>query len=151
MKTLKIEREVTKEDVYVVARTPEELAEVERILAKAGLRYAESEFSYSYYVIIVGDMWYKVTSIDRHRIEITIPQLAELLGVEYPLKPEQLPTLEELIAEAKSKITVKSESYVCWIDGIVETKAYHIEGLRYTSEKRAIAAYISKKIQEEYL
>lgn len=151
MKTLKIEKEVTKEDVYVMARTPEELAEVERMLAKTDLRYVGSEFSDSPCVVMDDDFWYKATSIDRHRIEIAIPQLAELLGVEYPLKPERLPTLEELIAEAKSKITVGSETYPCWVEGMREIKAYHIGGIRYPSEKSAIAAYISKRLREEYL
>ena len=88
MKTIKIEKEVTKEDVYVRARTPDELAEVERILEKTDLHYVGSEFSDSSCVVIHGGMWFKQTSMARHRIEITIPQLAELLGVEYPFKPK---------------------------------------------------------------
>lgn len=149
MKTIKIEKEVTKEDVYVMVRTYGELTEVERVLAKTDLRYVGSEFSDSSCLVIDGDMWYKATSIDRHRIEVTIPQLSELLGVEYPLK--QLPTLEELIAEAKSKITVKTESYPCWVEGTQEVKTYYTCGGEYHSEKSAIVGYISQKLREEYL
>lgn len=151
MKTIKIEKEVTKDDVYVRARTPDELTEVERILAKTDLRYLGSEFSDSSCVVIDGDTWYRTISfaINRRRTEITIQQLAELLGVEYPLK--QLPTLEELIAEAKSKITIKSKTYPCWVEGTRVVTWYTAAGKEYTSEKCAIAGYISKKIQEEYL
>lgn len=139
------------EDVYVRARIPGELAEVERILAKTSLRYVGSESSDSCLVVVGDGMWYKTTSPDSvwGRVEITIPQLAELLGVEYPLK--QLPTLEELIAEAKSKITVETKSYPCWVDGSKEVTTYMCAGLEYYSERAAIASYISKKIREEYL
>lgn len=151
MRTLKIEKEVTKDDVYVMADTPGKLTEVERILAKTDLRYLGSEFSDSSCVVIDGDTWYRTISfaINRRRTEITIPQLAELLGVEYLLK--QLPTLEELISEAKSKITVKSKTYPCWVDGSKEVTTYMCAGLEYYSERAAIASYISRKIQEEYL
>lgn len=148
MKTIKIEKEVTKEDVYVTARTPDELTEVEGILAKTDLRYAGSEFSDSSCVFMVDDIWYKATSIDMRRIEVTIPQLAELLGVEYPLK--QLPTLEDLIEEAKSNIEVKVIDYPCWVEDTVRVTTYNIGNTRYYTEKLAIIGYISKKL-EEYL
>lgn len=153
MKKIKIEKEVTKEYVCVKAESVEDSREIRAILESAG-EVVDDNAPYSpqnTYLMFDGidNNWFYRWSISGYKI--TIPQLAELLGVEYPLKPEQLPTLEELIAEAKSKITVKSETFPCWVEGTWEIKTYHIEGMSYPTEKRAVAAYISKKIQEEYL
>lgn len=283
MKTIKIEKEVTKEYVCVKAESVEDSIEIRAILESAG-EVVDDNAPYSpqnTYLMFDGidNNWFYRWSISGYKI--TIPQLAELLGVEYPLKPKlkkgvwyrvedghlyaiirfsgglvsgnyginfsgdwtddfkivlwdgqayqeatpeeveealiaeakrryrpadklsmivqdyapdsdgrvypsnpkfgyggfdrlwlvqgysycifadgkwaevieqkQLPTLEELIAEAKSKITVKTETYSHWNNGTWEIKTYHIEGMSYPTEKRAVAAYISKKIQEEYL
>lgn len=150
MKTIKIEKEVTKEDVFVCVANTSEYDEVYRIITAGGEQILKLPYERLIAYSPIGGYWVAVGSV-RDKYQITIPQIAELLGVEYPLKPEQLPTLEELIAEAKSKITVKSETYPCWVEGMREIKTYHIGGMSHTSEKSAIAAYISKKIQEEYL
>lgn len=283
MKRLKIEKEVTVEDVYVFIASPTEAKEADSILIAAGEKfdglypYLPSQPHLVYHQLFA--VWfYNQGSLNG--TQITISQLAELLGVEYPLKPKfevgkwyiakggtnifchngkfdgdgdpcgygvvcdewgvandvgwggdyreatpsevekaliaeakrrykpadklsrivqdfapdgdgrvypsnpafgytesgrlwldqeyyycifadgkwaevieqkQLPTLEELIAEAKSKVTVKSETYPCWVEGMREIKVYRMGGMSYTSEKSAIAAYISKKIREEYL
>lgn len=151
MKTLKIEKEVTKKDVYVRAESVEDSKEIRAILEAAKEVVDEdSPYSPQYAYLMfdgVGNDW--VYRWYGAGFKITIPQLAELLGVEYPLK--QLPTLEELIAEAKSKITEKTTVYPDWVDGTKEVTSYVVAGTEYMSEKLAIIGYISKRLREEYL
>lgn len=282
MKTIKIEKEVTKEDVYVKVESVEDSKEIRAILEAAEEVVDESN-QYSpqdTYLMFDGvdRDWFYNRVILGHKI--TIPQLAELLGVEYPLKSKfeagkwyisevstnifchngkfdedddpcgygvvcdanwavandagwggdyreatheevekaliaeakrrykvgdrvgqvdcynrgsmygedpwvykgvdswllqdnslfnenlclmrngewaevieqkQLPTLEELIAEAKSKITVKTESYPCWVEGTREVVSYIVAGTEYMTEKLAIIGYIAERLREEYL
>ena len=63
----------------------------------------------------------------------------------------QLPTLEELIAEAKSKITEKTTAYPDWVEGTKEVTSYTVVGTEYMSYKSAIIGYISKRLWEDYL
>lgn len=276
MKTIKIEKEVTKEDVFVCVANASEYDEVCRIIIAGGEQILKRPFERLVTYSPLTGCWVAAGSMG-DKYQITIPQLAELLGVEYPLKPKfeagkwyiaevgtnifchngkfdedgapcgygvacdtnwwvaddvgwggdyreatpsevekalvaeakrrfksgveinnsslgfrdnwqkieggnidwgsgylyfgnrgtaifydgkwaevreeekKLPTLEELITEAKSKITVKTESYPCWVEGTREIEVYHIGGTKYMTEKLAIIGYIAERLREEYL
>lgn len=284
MKKIKIEKEVTKEDVFVCVANTSEYDEVCRIITAGGEQILKRPFERLVTYSSLEGYWIAVGSMG-DKYQITIPQLAELLGVEYPLKPKfevgkwykfdeegclvfkagkgglgygwwrgrwgrrwaapdnlvradgwtettkeevkealvneanrrykpgdiitplkgyyygsngnlvlsasdyiyessnnrevlaiesatrgyyvgvfvngewaevveeekRLPTLEELIAEAKSKITKKTREFPCWIEGTREVTSYIVAGTEYMSDKSAIIGYISKRLREEYL
>lgn len=158
MRTIKIEKEATKAEVYVVVDTNEKMLEVKEILSSSNQRYLGCISGSGTANILVYDKqydaWYKLLHAEDRQCEITVPQLAELLGVEYPLRKrveeKKLPTLEELIEEARSKIEVKLGNYPCWVDEERTVSKYCIDENRiqaYT-EKEAIAQYVKEKVLE---
>lgn len=148
MKTIKIEKEVTKKDVFVCVANTSEYDEVCRIITAGGDQILKRPFERLITYSPLEGYWVAVGSMG-DKYQISIPQLAELLGVEYPLK--QLPTLEELIAEAKSKITKKTREFPCWVEGTREIEVCRIGGKKYMTEKLAIIGYIAERLREEYL
>lgn len=91
MKTLKIEKEVTKKDVYVKAESVEDSLEIRAILEAAEEVVDESipytpQNTYLMFGGVDNDWFYNQINLGHYKI--TMPQLAELLGVEYPLKPK---------------------------------------------------------------
>lgn len=154
MKTIKIEKEVTKEDVYVVVDTNEKMLEVKEILSSSNQRYLGC-ISGTANILVYDeqyDAWYKLLHAEDRQYEITVPQLAELLGVEYPLwkrvEEKKLPILEELIEEARRKMEIVSTTYPCWVDGSKDVTSYRIGTIIANTPKGCIAAYVGQKVQE---
>lgn len=157
MITIKIEKEATKADVYVVVDTNEKMLEVKEILSSSNQRYLGCISGSGTANILVYDKqydaWYKLLHAEDRQYEITVPQLAELLGVEYPLRKrveeKKLPTLEELIEEARRKMEVRSFTYPDWVDGEKIINKYCIgRGIEAYTEKGAIAQYVKEKVLE---
>jgi|SRR5690606_20018636 len=154
MRTIKIEKEVTKEDVYVVVDTNEKMLEVEEILSSSNQVYSGRICGTANILVYIKqyDAWYKLLHAEDRQCEITVPQLAELLGVEYPLRKrveeKKLPTLEELIEEAKSKMSSIKTVYTMWNEPDVEITTYTIGTVTDYTEKGAIAAYVGQRVRE---
>jgi hypothetical protein len=60
----------------------------------------------------------------------------------------QLPTLGELIEEAKSKMSSIKTVYTMWNEPDVEITTYTIGTMTYNTEKAAIAAYVGQRVRE---
>jgi|SRR5690606_7460177 len=155
MKTIKIEKEVTKEDVYVVVDTNEKMIEVKEMLSSSNQRYLGRICGTANILVYDKQLnaWYKLPYAEDRQCEITVPQLAELLGVEYPLRKREeekkSPTLQELIDAARKEIVKIDRRYPHWFeDDFVVPKFKTSYGREFGSEKEAIAYYVSRKVLE---
>src|SRR5690606_26011797 len=90
MEKLKITKEVGREDIYVSVHTPSEEKEVTQILKQAEEAVHERlprTATHSNLTYTLGKWGYSgVYLTNEKNTKITIPQLAEMLGIEYPLK-----------------------------------------------------------------